>query len=151
MWKLFEELPVHGHKATEFVDLLGYHTVKNPYLGETDWRTIIISVIDMLKAQNHVTNSHPNARIYQQLADITGLEGYYLGKSREVVDPNPTPKKYCEETTGPLKDDRRCQNPHQRCARWNHQYMKTRFQKSFNACSKASAYSYVHTGRLLNI
>ena len=72
MWKLFEELPTYGHKANEFIDLLGFLTVKNPYLSETDWRNIIVSVIDMLKAENGVMNNHPNARIYQQLSDITG-------------------------------------------------------------------------------
>lgn len=78
MWKLFEELPQYGYKAREFVDLLAYETVKNPYLGESDWRAIIIAVIDKLKDQNAVMNHHPNARIYQQLADITGLDGFFL-------------------------------------------------------------------------
>ena len=45
MWSVWPDLPLYGSKAVQFVDLLGYFTIKTP---QTSDRKVSVSSYDMV-------------------------------------------------------------------------------------------------------
>ncbi|KAL1138884.1 hypothetical protein AAG570_008946, partial [Ranatra chinensis] len=88
LWSLWPQLPSYGRKASQFVDLLGYFSIKSSSVG-AKMDEYIEQAVHMLRAQNEVLALHPNASIYAQLTQYVELEGYYLESDPCLVCNNP--------------------------------------------------------------
>jgi E3 ubiquitin-protein ligase UBR4 len=64
MWSVWPELPAFGRKAAQFVDLLGYFTIK---CSLTDEKAAEFSekAIALLKKQNEILRNHANSNVYR--------------------------------------------------------------------------------------
>ncbi|CAG2066207.1 unnamed protein product, partial [Timema podura] len=88
LWRLWPQLPVYGRKAAQFVDLLGYFSLKttqttrkiSEYIGQA---------VSVLHTQNQLLAHHPNANLYSHLAQFVELDGYYLESEPCLVCNNP--------------------------------------------------------------
>lgn len=80
LWQLWKDIPTYGHKASQFVDILGYCTISTQELLEQEPVCQYVSeqAIQMLRKQNAKVASHPNAHVYSQLASLVDFDGYYL-------------------------------------------------------------------------
>uniref|UniRef100_A0A0K8SV35 E3 ubiquitin-protein ligase UBR4 n=4 Tax=Lygus hesperus TaxID=30085 RepID=A0A0K8SV35_LYGHE len=88
LWSLWPQLPSYGRKASQFVDLLGYFSIKsNAVNAKKD--ECILNAVNMLRGQNQVLAQHPNASLYTQLAQYVELDGYYLESDPCLVCNNP--------------------------------------------------------------
>jgi E3 ubiquitin-protein ligase UBR4 len=74
-WKLWPQLPCYGRKAAQFVDLLGYFTMKTS-VDEKRIQTCVEEAVGVLKSQNLVLASHPNSNIYGRLTQLVEFNGY---------------------------------------------------------------------------
>ncbi|XP_072935202.1 E3 ubiquitin-protein ligase UBR4 isoform X5 [Epargyreus clarus] len=86
LWGLWPTLPQYGRKAAQFVDLLGYFTLKTPNI---DNETYIGNAVELLRTQNGVLSSHGNAALYSALGAFVELDGYYLESEPCLVCNNP--------------------------------------------------------------
>ncbi|XP_028033464.1 protein purity of essence isoform X1 [Bombyx mandarina] len=86
MWGLWPTLPQYGRKAAQFVDLLGYFTLKTPNI-ETE--SFVASAVELLRKQNQLLSSHGNAALYAALSSYVELDGYYLESEPCLVCNNP--------------------------------------------------------------
>ncbi|XP_041973883.1 protein purity of essence isoform X2 [Aricia agestis] len=86
LWGLWPSLPQYGRKAAQFVDLLGYFTLKTPNI---DTEKYIGSAVELLRNQNAVLSSHGNAALYAALGAFVELDGYYLESEPCLVCNNP--------------------------------------------------------------
>lgn len=88
LWNLWPRVPFYGRKALQFVDLLGYLTIKSnlPLLKAKDlaWKTV-----QVLRGQNQVLSRHPNAVLYATLATLLDCDGFYLESEPCLVCNNP--------------------------------------------------------------
>ena len=77
MWSLWSGLQLYGRKAAQFVDLLGFFTIKTPGL-ESSLPGYVDRAVALLKEENQLMVRHPNAVLYNALASLVNLDGYYL-------------------------------------------------------------------------
>ncbi|XP_076455251.1 E3 ubiquitin-protein ligase UBR4-like isoform X3 [Babylonia areolata] len=89
LWGLWEELPVFGRKAAQFVDLLGYFVLKTPSLSEQKVQSYLEKAVSLLRGENNVLAHHPNASIYNMLQGLVDFDGYYLESDPCLVCNNP--------------------------------------------------------------
>jgi len=80
LWKLWPSMPSYGHKASQFVDLLGYFTINTPQVLEKEplCHSFVERAIALLKQQNEVVATHPNSHVYSQLQSLVDFDGFYL-------------------------------------------------------------------------
>lgn len=64
MWAVWPELPMFGRKAAQFVDLLGYFTIKRS-LSEYNAAEFSEKAIALLKKQNEILRNHANSNVYR--------------------------------------------------------------------------------------
>ncbi|XP_046403829.1 E3 ubiquitin-protein ligase UBR4 isoform X2 [Ischnura elegans] len=88
LWSLWPQLPAYGRKAAQFVDLLGYFSLKTSQTAKKMglW---VEQAVGVLHAQNRALALHPNASLYTQLATLVDLDGYYLESEPCLVCNNP--------------------------------------------------------------
>ena len=79
---------MYGRKAAQFVDLLGYFSLKTPHTGNK-MHTYMEQAVAVLHAQNQLLSRHPNANLYANLAQFVELDGYYLESEPCLVCNNP--------------------------------------------------------------
>ena len=77
MWSLWSGLQLYGRKASQFVDLLGYFTIKTPGM-ENSLPGYVDRAVALLKEENQLIVRHPNTVLYNALASLVHLDGYYL-------------------------------------------------------------------------
>ncbi|XP_056641011.1 E3 ubiquitin-protein ligase UBR4 isoform X2 [Diorhabda sublineata] len=91
LWQLWPLLPVYGRKAAQFVDLLGYFSLKHTEVPEG--APLIPEYVErafgVLKAQNEMLALHPNANLYAHMGQFVDLDGYYLESEPCLVCNNP--------------------------------------------------------------
>ncbi|KAK7896704.1 hypothetical protein WMY93_022029 [Mugilogobius chulae] len=87
-WAIWPELPAYGRKAAQFVDLLGYFSLKTP----------------QTEKKNHILTNHPNSNIYNTLSGLVEFDGFYLESDPCLVCNNPevpfsshNQQSYCED------------------------------------------------------
>ncbi|XP_075046927.1 E3 ubiquitin-protein ligase UBR4 isoform X4 [Mixophyes fleayi] len=88
MWSIWPELPAYGRKAAQFVDLLGYFSLKTPQT-EKKFKEYSQKAVEILRAQNHILTNHPNSNIYNTLSGLVEFDGYYLESDPCLVCNNP--------------------------------------------------------------
>ncbi|XP_074655636.1 E3 ubiquitin-protein ligase UBR4-like [Tubulanus polymorphus] len=88
MWGMWPELPMYGRKAVQFVDLLGYFSLKTES-SEKRLHQVVEKAIAVLRCQNQLMTSHSNANIYNQLQGMVDFDGYYLESDPCLVCNNP--------------------------------------------------------------
>ncbi|KAL0896018.1 hypothetical protein ABMA27_012006 [Loxostege sticticalis] len=86
LWGIWPTLPQYGRKAAQFVDLLGYFTLKTPNI---DTEKYVGSAVELLRNQNLLLSSHGNAALYAALGAYVELDGYYLESEPCLVCNNP--------------------------------------------------------------
>ncbi|XP_063890967.1 protein purity of essence [Helicoverpa armigera] len=86
LWGIWPTLPQYGRKAAQFVDLLGYFTLKTPNI---DTEKYVGSAVELLRNQNQLLSSHGNAALYAALGSYVELDGYYLESEPCLVCNNP--------------------------------------------------------------
>ena len=88
MWSLWPQLPSHGRKAAQFVDLLGFFSIKT-LQDEKKIREFVQEAVQVLKSQNTTLATHPNSNIYGSLSQLVEFNGYYLESDPCLVCNNP--------------------------------------------------------------
>ena len=92
LWKLWPEMAAYGHRAAQFVDILGYVTVSSrdllPQRPELK-QAVCQQAIGQLSRLNELLAWHPSAHIYTQLATLVNFDGYYLESEPCSVCNNP--------------------------------------------------------------
>ncbi|KAK0172054.1 hypothetical protein PV328_005423 [Microctonus aethiopoides] len=88
LWHLWPLLPVYGRKAAQFVDLLGYFSLKTPDTGKK-MHSYMEQAVAVLHAQNQLLARHPSANLYTVLTQFVELDGYYLESEPCLVCNNP--------------------------------------------------------------
>uniref|UniRef100_A0A673LQI7 E3 ubiquitin-protein ligase UBR4-like n=1 Tax=Sinocyclocheilus rhinocerous TaxID=307959 RepID=A0A673LQI7_9TELE len=88
MWAIWPELPAYGRKAAQFVDLLGYFSLKTPQT-EKKLKEYSQKAVEILRAQNHILTNHPNSNIYNTLSGLVEFDGFYLESDPCLVCNNP--------------------------------------------------------------
>eukprot|EP00058_Branchiostoma_floridae_P006338 XP_002591826.1 hypothetical protein BRAFLDRAFT_125324 [Branchiostoma floridae] len=76
MWGVWPHLPSYGRKAAQFVDLLGYFSLKCTAFKEKA-SSYLTRAFTLLKQQNRVLTDHCNANIYKKAAQFVDLLGYF--------------------------------------------------------------------------
>lgn len=77
LWRLWPQLPLYGRKAAQFVDLIGYFSLKTPHSNRKMYY-YMEQAVSVLHAQNQLLSRHPNANLYANLAQYVELDGCYL-------------------------------------------------------------------------
>ncbi|CAG2110651.1 unnamed protein product, partial [Medioppia subpectinata] len=88
LWALWPKLPSYGKKAAQFVDLLGYFTLKINYNDEKE-REFSEKALTVLRQQNQHLFRHPNSNLYNTLQSLVEFDGYYLESEPCLVCNNP--------------------------------------------------------------
>ncbi|KAL5011609.1 hypothetical protein ScPMuIL_010160, partial [Solemya velum] len=91
MWDLWCYLPLHGRKAAQFVDLLGYFVLKTPQSSEKKTKEYLEKAIGVLREENQVL-AKPSQRphfISIMLQGLVDFDGYYLENDPCLVCNNP--------------------------------------------------------------
>ncbi|XP_031787712.1 protein purity of essence isoform X2 [Nasonia vitripennis] len=88
LWRLWPLLPMYGRKAAQFVDLIGYFSLRTPHTGKKMY-SYMEQAVAVLHAQNQLLSRHPNANLYANLAQFVELDGYYLESEPCLVCNNP--------------------------------------------------------------
>uniref|UniRef100_A0A8C3QPV4 Ubiquitin protein ligase E3 component n-recognin 4 n=1 Tax=Cyanoderma ruficeps TaxID=181631 RepID=A0A8C3QPV4_9PASS len=88
MWSIWPELPAYGRKAAQFVDLLGYFSLKTQQT-EKKLKEYSQKAVEILRTQNHILTNHPNSNIYNTLSGLVEFDGYYLESDPCLVCNNP--------------------------------------------------------------
>ncbi|CAH0393187.1 unnamed protein product [Bemisia tabaci] len=88
LWTLWPQLPAYGRKTAQFVDLLGYFSIKSS-IAETKMNDYMEQAVQVLQSQNQALAHHPNASLYSQLAQFVELDGFYLESEPCLVCNNP--------------------------------------------------------------
>ncbi|CAG9856656.1 unnamed protein product [Phyllotreta striolata] len=91
LWQLWPLLPAYGRKAAQFVDLLGYFSLKYTEKpeGAVSIPEYVERALSVLKAQNEMLAHHPNANLYAHMGQFVDLDGYYLESEPCLVCNNP--------------------------------------------------------------
>ncbi len=74
LWKLWHCLPSHGRKAAQFVDLLGYFSMKN-LKDDQKIADYVEEAVRILKTQNVLLANHPNSNVYESLGRLVDFNG----------------------------------------------------------------------------
>ncbi|XP_064423992.1 E3 ubiquitin-protein ligase UBR4 [Latimeria chalumnae] len=88
MWSVWPELPAYGRKAAQFVDLLGFFSLKTPQT-EKKLKEYSQKAVEILRALNHILTNHPNSNIYNTLSGLVEFDGFYLESDPCLVCNNP--------------------------------------------------------------
>ncbi|XP_078604123.1 E3 ubiquitin-protein ligase UBR4-like isoform X2 [Branchiostoma floridae x Branchiostoma japonicum] len=88
MWGVWPHLPSYGRKAAQFVDLLGYFSLKCTAFKEKA-SSYLTRAFTLLKQQNRVLTDHCNANIYNLLSGLVEFDGFYLETDPCAVCNNP--------------------------------------------------------------
>ncbi|XP_039287887.1 protein purity of essence [Nilaparvata lugens] len=88
LWSLWSRLPTYGRKAAQFVDLLGYFSIKYTD-ASSKMAEYIEQAVGVLHTQNQLLAHHPNANLYANLAQFVELDGFYLESEPCLVCNNP--------------------------------------------------------------
>ena len=75
LWDLWPQLPYHGRKAAQFVDLLGFFSIKT-LQNETKIQNFVYEAVGVLKSQNNILATHPNSNLYGNLSQLVEFNGY---------------------------------------------------------------------------
>ncbi|RZB39229.1 zf-UBR domain containing protein [Asbolus verrucosus] len=91
LWHLWPLIPNYGRKASQFVDLLGYFSLK---FFQTNFvvpqaTEYVEKAVSILTAQNELLAHHPNANLYAHMSQFVELDGYYLESEPCLVCNNP--------------------------------------------------------------
>ena len=91
LWQLWPLIPNFGRKASQFVDLLGYFSLK---FFQTNFvvpqvTEYVEKAVSILTAQNELIAHHPNANLYAHMSQFVELDGYYLESEPCLVCNNP--------------------------------------------------------------
>ena len=80
LWQLWSDIPKCGHKASQYVDLLGYCSISTPQVlnKENMCQHLIQQAVQLLQKQNISVAAHANCHVYSQLASLVDFDGYYL-------------------------------------------------------------------------
>ncbi|KAK9707802.1 hypothetical protein QE152_g27615 [Popillia japonica] len=91
LWRLWPLLPTYGRKAAQFVDLLGYFSLRFSETIESAEQIseYVDKAVDVLRTQNELLAHHPNASLYTHMSQFVELEGYYLESEPCLVCNNP--------------------------------------------------------------
>lgn len=91
LWHLWPLLPAYGDKAAQFVDLLGYFSLKFTEKPESGAfiPEYVEKAVGVLRAQNEILAHHPNANLYAHMSQFVELDGYYLESEPCLVCNNP--------------------------------------------------------------
>ncbi|KAM6976924.1 E3 ubiquitin-protein ligase UBR4 [Aplochiton taeniatus] len=87
-WAIWPELPAYGRKAAQFVDLLGYFSLKTPQT-EKKLKEYSQKAVEILRTQNHILTNHPNSNIYNTLSGLVEFDGFFLESDPCLVCNNP--------------------------------------------------------------
>lgn len=68
---------MYGRKAAQFVDLIGYFSLRTPHNGKK-MHSYMEQAVNVLHTQNQLLSRHPNANLYANLAQFVELDGHYL-------------------------------------------------------------------------
>ncbi|XP_031553032.1 E3 ubiquitin-protein ligase UBR4-like isoform X2 [Actinia tenebrosa] len=88
MWKIWPELPGYGRRAAQFVDLLGYFTIKSSS-KTSKFEKYSEKAVQLLKTQNGILENHSNSNVYRMLSGFVEFDGYYLESDPCLVCNNP--------------------------------------------------------------
>ena len=88
LWDLWPQLPFHGRKAAQFVDLLGFFSIKT-LQDEKKIQNFVHEAVGVLKSQNNILATHPNSNLYGNLSQLVEFNGYYLESDPCLVCNNP--------------------------------------------------------------
>lgn len=88
LWQLWPLLPAYGRKAAQFVDLLGYFSLKSTQ-DEGRLCEYVEKAVSVLQTQNEMLAHHPNANLYAHMSQFVELDGYYLESEPCLVCNNP--------------------------------------------------------------
>lgn len=91
LWQLWPLLPTYGRKAAQFVDLLGYVSLKMSQNPDSSVKisAYVDKAVDVLRTQNELLSHHPNANLYAHMSQYVELDGYYLESDPCLVCNNP--------------------------------------------------------------
>lgn len=91
LWQLWPLVPNYGRKASQFVDLLGYFSLKyfQTNLDVPQVTDYVEKAVSILTAQNQLLAHHPNANLYAHMSQFVELDGYYLESEPCLVCNNP--------------------------------------------------------------
>lgn len=92
LWHLWPLLPSYGRKAAQFVDLLGYFSLRYTQSCEDGVQQIssyVDKAVEVLRIQNELLAHHPNANLYAHMGQFVELDGYYLESEPCLVCNNP--------------------------------------------------------------
>ena len=64
LWSLWAEMPAYGRKGAQFVDLLGYFSLKTP-ATEEKVQHYAARAVSVLRGQNKILAYHPNGSLYK--------------------------------------------------------------------------------------
>lgn len=78
LWSLWLHLPKYGRKAAQFVDLIGFFTLRNQKFDDDYDEMFCIETLNVLRQQNNLLIQHPNAHIYSSIQGLIDLDSYYL-------------------------------------------------------------------------
>lgn len=77
-WSLWHNLPKYGRKASQYVDIVGFMTLRSSQ-SDTEYDGMFCTeAINVLKQQNKLLINHQNANIYSSIQGLVDLESYYL-------------------------------------------------------------------------
>nr|CAB3267471.1 E3 ubiquitin-protein ligase UBR4-like [Phallusia mammillata] len=77
LWQLCSQTPSYGTKAAQFIDLLGYLSMKLG-LEQDAAKAFTDATVQVLQRQNRILSNHQNAILYSQLANYVQFDGFYL-------------------------------------------------------------------------
>lgn len=93
-WQLWPIIPCYGKRASQFVDLLGYFTLKtsrnsnDPRSTDLE-RNYVESAIGLLRYQNQIMARHPNSNLYNSLQTLLEFNDFFLETEPCLVCNNP--------------------------------------------------------------
>ncbi|RWS17081.1 E3 ubiquitin-protein ligase UBR4-like protein [Dinothrombium tinctorium] len=105
LWSLWCKVPNYGRKAAQFVDVLGYFTLKIP-TSEERARDYTEKALFVLRQQNKLLMNHPNSTVYNTLQSLVEFDGYYLESEPCLVCNNPE-VNYTNMKLSSIKSDSR--------------------------------------------
>ena len=89
MWNIWPDLHIYGSKAAQFVDLLGYFTIKATHISESKLKSYVERALTLMRTENKILANHPNGTIYNTLEGLVDFDGYYLERDPCLVCNNP--------------------------------------------------------------
>lgn len=89
VWEIWPDLHLYGSRSAQFVDLLGYFTIKLGQIPEVKLKSYVERAICLMRTENKVLSNHPNANVYNALEGLVDFGGYYLERDPCLVCNNP--------------------------------------------------------------